>query len=134
MPKVLTDEQLDQWDRDGAVWPVDLLTAEEAADYTRRFEALEASMETEAQARFRMKAHLPFPWLWDLVMHPRLADAIEDIIGPNIVCWGSSFFTKKAHDPRFISWHQDSTYYGLEPPESITAWVAFTGRMRKRDV
>ena len=63
MPKVLTDEQLDQWDRDGAVWPVDLLTAEEAADYTRRFEALEASMETEAQARFRMKAHLPFPWL-----------------------------------------------------------------------
>ena len=104
MPKVLTDEQLDQWDRDGAVWPVDLLTAEEAADYTRRFEALEATMETEAQARFRMKAHLPFPWLWDLVMHPRLADAIEDIIGPNIVCWGSSFFTKKAHDPRFISW------------------------------
>ncbi len=126
MPKVLTDEQLAHWNRDGAVWPIDLLTAEEAADYTRRFEALEASMETEAQARFRMKAPLPFPWLWDLVMHPRLADAIEDIIGPDIVCWGSSFFTKKAHDPRFISWHQDSTYYGLEPPESITAWVAFT--------
>lgn len=126
MPKALTEEQLAQWNRDGAVWPIDLLTADEAADYTRRFEDLETSMGAEAQSRFRIKAHLPFPWLWDLVTHPRLADAVEDLIGPNIVCWGSSFFTKKAHDPRFISWHQDSTYYGLEPPESITAWVAFT--------
>ncbi len=126
MAKVLTDEQLRQWDRDGAVWPVDLIGEDEAADYRRRFDDLETKMGREAQSQFRIKAHLPFPWLWDLVTHPRLADAIEDLIGPNIVCWGSSFFTKKAHDPRFISWHQDSTYYGLEPPESITAWVAFT--------
>tara|TARA_Y100001934_G_C12375301_1_gene788839 strand:+ start:2623 stop:3438 length:816 start_codon:yes stop_codon:yes gene_type:complete len=126
MPRVLSEEQLVQWERDGAVWPIDLLTTDEAADYNHRFQTLEKSMGTEAQTRFRMKAHLPFPWLWDLVTHPHLADTIEDLIGPNIVCWGSSFFTKKANDPRFISWHQDSTYYGLEPPESITAWVAFT--------
>lgn len=126
MPKVLTDDQIEQWKRDGAVWPIDLLDADEVADYRRRFEDLEEKIGAEAQSRFRIKAHLPFPWLWDLVTHPRLADAIEDLIGPDIVCWGSSFFTKKAHDPRFISWHQDSTYYGLEPPESITAWVAFS--------
>ena len=126
MPKVLTDAQLEQWHRDGAVWPIDLLTDEQVGDYRRRFEELEAKIGAEAQSRFRIKAHLPFPWLWDLVTNPRLVDAIEDVIGPDIVCWGSSFFTKKAHDPRFISWHQDSTYYGLEPPESITAWVAFT--------
>ena len=126
MPKVLTDEQLEQWERTGAVWPIDLLSEDEAADYNLRFEELESSLEGEAQDRFRMKAHLPFPWLWDLVTHERLADAMEDLLGPNLVCWGSSFFTKKARDPRFISWHQDSTYYGLEPPESITAWVAFT--------
>ena len=126
MGKVLTDAQIDQWTRDGAVWPVDLLDEAETADYLRRFEALEAKIGKEAQAQFRIKAHLPFPWLWDLITRPRLVDTIEDLIGPDIVCWGSSFFTKKAHDPRFISWHQDSTYYGLEPPESITAWVAFT--------
>lgn len=126
MPKCLTDAQIDQWQRNGAVWPIDLLTPEEAAGFARRFEALETSLGAEAQSRFRIKAHLPFPWLWDLITLPRLADAVEDLIGPDIVCWGSSFFTKKARDPRFISWHQDSTYYGLEPPESITAWVAFT--------
>jgi hypothetical protein len=126
MPKSLSEEQLKQWKRNGAVWPVELLTSNEAAEYRNWFEGLEESMGAEAQSQFRIKAHLPFPLLWDLVTDPRLADVIEDLIGPDIVCWGSSFFTKKAHDPRFISWHQDSTYYGLEPPESITAWVAFT--------
>ena len=67
MPKVLTDEQLEQLERTGAVWPIDLLSEDEAADYNLRFEGLESSMEGEAQDRFRMKAHLPFPWLWDLV-------------------------------------------------------------------
>ena len=126
MLKALNQEQLKCWRRDGAIWPIDLISEVEAADYNRRFQELESSMEGEAQDRFRIKAHLPFPWLWNLVTHPRLADIVEDLIGPDIVCWGSSFFTKKARDPRFISWHQDSTYYGLEPPESITAWVAFT--------
>ena len=126
MPKILTDAQIEQWGAAGDLWPIDLLSTVEAAHYYQRFNELENSIGGEAQERFRIKAHLPFPWLWDLVTNPKLADIVEDLIGPDIVCWGSSFFTKKAHDPRFISWHQDSTYYGLEPPESITAWVAFT--------
>ena len=58
--------------------------------------------------------------------HPKVLDAIEDIIGPNILAWGSGFFTKGAHDPSFVSWHQDSTYWGLSKPEIVTAWIAFT--------
>lgn len=126
MPKHLTDEQIQAYRRDGCVFPFTLFTREEAAKIRQRFEQLEALIGTEVQQRFRIKAHLPFPWLNDLVRHPRLLDAIEDIIGPDILCWGSSFFTKDAQDPRFVSWHQDSTYYGLSPPETVTAWVAFT--------
>ena len=47
-------------------------------------------------------------------------------MGPDILCWGSSFFQKEAHDPGFVSWHQDSTYYGLEPPDTLTAWIAIS--------
>ena len=131
MLKILTEEDKRHWDRDGAIWPIDLLGESLACDYYSRFEKLEKSMEGEVQDKFKIKAHLPFPWLWDLVTKSRLADVIEDLIGPNIVCWGSSFFTKKARDPRFVSWHQDSTYYGLDPPESITAWIAFTEANRE---
>ncbi len=126
MPKVLNDAQLDQWQRVGAVWPVDVLTPEETETYKKLYLKLDGETSGGAQGRFRMKAHLPIPWLWDLIQTPRLVDAIEDLLGPNVVCWGSSFFAKNAHDPRFISWHQDSTYYGLEPPESVTAWIALT--------
>lgn len=126
MPKVLTDPQLAQWTSAGAVWPVDLLSPEETARFRDKYLALEAATNGGAQGRFRMKAHMPFPWMWDLIRLPRLVDAIEDLLGPDIVCWGSSFFAKSAHDPRFISWHQDSVYYGIEPPDSITAWIALT--------
>ncbi|NQU72387.1 MAG: phytanoyl-CoA dioxygenase family protein [Rhodospirillales bacterium] len=126
MPKALTEAQIEAYHRDGAIWPIPMLSAAEAAECQRRFDELEASLDGEVQGRYRIKAHLPFPWLTDLIHHPALLDAMEDLMGPNIVIWGSSFFTKPAHDPRFVSWHQDSTYYGLEPPESVTAWLAFS--------
>ena len=116
MARVLDESQLEQWRSTGAVWPVDLLTSGEAAGLRARYEALDESTEGGAQSRYRIKAHLPFPWLWDVIRRPRLIDAIGDLLGPDFVCWGSSFFAKKAHDPSFISWHQDSTYYGARPP------------------
>jgi non-haem Fe2+, alpha-ketoglutarate-dependent halogenase len=126
MPKVLTQDQINRYQRDGAVAPVFLMSRTEIEAYRRKFDALEATIGGEAQARFRIKAHLPFPWLTELTRHPRMIDAVEDLIGPDVILWGSSFFTKKARDVRFVSWHQDSTYYGLEPPESITCWIGFT--------
>ena len=86
---------------------------------------MEGEIGEELQERFRVKAQLPFPWLCDLVRHPRLLDALEDLIGPNILCWGASFFAKQAHDRRYVSWHTDSFYYGYEPKENVSAWFSF---------
>ncbi len=109
MAGVLSAEQVAAYHRDGFVAPIDFLTSDEAAALRRRIEDVEAGIDGEMQQRFKIKAHLPFPWLCDIITHPRMLDAVEDIIGPNILCWGSSFFFKEAHDPRFVSWHQDST-------------------------
>jgi len=130
MPKALTEAQLETFKRDGYACPIPLLTPAEVAEYRRRFEELEAVTGAEAQSRYRIKAHVPFPWLSELIRHPRLADAFEDVGGPDVIIWGTSWFTKKAHDVRFISWHQDSTYYGIDPPESITAWIALSPARR----
>ena len=124
MPKVLTDQQVQAYHRDGFLGPIDLLTAEEAAELRRKIEEVEAKWGAQIQSRCKIKAHLPFEFLVEVISHPRLLDAVEDIIGPDVLCWGSSFFQKEAHDPGFVSWHQDSTYYGLEPPDTLTAWLA----------
>lgn len=125
MPKALTNEQVTRFNEDGFLFPYEVYTPDEAAGLYGKYANLEETLGEELQNRFRIKAQLPFPWLCDVVRHPRLLDALEDLIGPNILCWGASFFTKKAHDPRFISWHTDSFVYGFEPAETVTAWLGF---------
>jgi hypothetical protein len=105
--------------------PIRVLTTAEVAELRGKLEAFEAS-GNGMQGAVRHKPHLLFTWLNDLIRHPRVLDAVEDIIGPDILCWGTSFFIKEARNPGYVSWHQDSTYWGLEPPDIITAWVAFT--------
>ncbi len=126
MGKVLTDEQVNTYRREGFLAPLDLLGTDGAALVRGRIEDIEAGIDGEMQGRFKIKAHLPFPFLCDIISHPTMLDMVEDLIGPDILCWGSSFFFKEANDPRFVSWHQDSTYYGLEPPDTLTAWLAIS--------
>jgi non-heme Fe2+,alpha-ketoglutarate-dependent halogenase len=126
MPKMLTMAQVEQYNRDGYVHPFRVLSTSEARGIRDNIEAFEARMGDEAQKFLAFKAHMPFKWLTDIVRHPRILDAVEDVLGPNLLCWGSSFFQKNARDPRYISWHQDSYYYGLDPSNTCTAWVAIS--------
>ena len=126
MGKLLTDREIAAYREDGCVFPFRAHDPEEASANYRRYRALEEATGAEPQSRYKIKAHLPFPWMWDIIRDPAILDAVEDLIGPDIICWGSSFFTKRARDHRFVSWHQDSTYYGLSEPETATVWYAFT--------
>jgi non-heme Fe2+,alpha-ketoglutarate-dependent halogenase len=123
--KSLSEAAARHYHEQGYVAPIPALARAEAADLRRQLEAYEAGAGVLA-GPLRHKSHLLFTWLNELIRHPRILDAVEDIIGPDILCWGSSFFIKEQRNPGYVSWHQDSTYWGLEPPDIITAWVAFT--------
>ena len=122
----LTDRQVADFRRDGCVHPVRVLSPAEAAGYRARLEAYESETGAPIHGNLRHKTHLLFTWADALVHHPKVLDAVEDAIGPDILCWTTTFFIKEANSPGFVSWHQDSTYWGLDPDEVITAWVAFT--------
>ena len=126
MGKHLSEAQIKQYRRDGYVSPMRALDPDEAAALTAKLESFEAEHECEAQQKLVFKPYLPYKWLNDLIRHPRILDAVEDVLGPNLLCWGAGFFQKNARDPRYVSWHQDTFYYGLEPSETCTAWLAFT--------
>ena len=123
--KSLSEAAVRQYHELGYYAPVPVMTRAEAADLRSKLEAFEAT-GGGMQGPVRHKPHLLFTWLNELIRHPRILDAVEDVIGPDILCWGTTFFTKEARNPSYVSWHQDSTYWGLEPPDIITAWVAFT--------
>jgi non-heme Fe2+,alpha-ketoglutarate-dependent halogenase len=105
--------------------PIRVMAEGEVADVRRKLEAHEAT-HGSLKGSMRHKSHLLFTWLDDLIRHPGILDAVESVIGPNILCWSSTFFIKEPHDPGFVSWHQDSTYWGLDPADIVTAWVALS--------
>jgi hypothetical protein len=123
--KRLTEDAVRQYRETGYLAPIEVLSTAEAAEARAKLEAFEASAGPLAGI-LRQKSHLLFTWLNDLIRHERILDAVEDVIGPDILCWGTSFFIKEPHNPAFVSWHQDSTYWGLEPADIVTAWVALS--------
>lgn len=125
MTKHLSRDQVDRYRTDGYLAPVKIMPPGEAAGLRAELEAVERAEGPISGAR-RHKAHLLFPWLSALIRHPRLLDAVEDVLGPDILCWNTNFFIKEPRDPGYVSWHQDSTYWGLSEPLSVTAWLALS--------
>ena len=126
MPKFLSQAAADAYRRDGYYSPVRVMSAGDASRYRKALEAHEAKSGGPLQGNWRHKTHLLFTWADELVHHPGILAAVEDLIGPDILCWTTNFFIKEARSPGFVSWHQDSTYWGLDPDDVVTAWVAFT--------
>jgi ectoine hydroxylase-related dioxygenase (phytanoyl-CoA dioxygenase family) len=102
------------------------MSPQDASNFRVALEAHEAQTGKPLQGNWRHKTHLLFTWADAIAHHPVILDAVQDCIGPNIICWSSTFFIKEADSPGFVSWHQDSTYWGLDPDDVITAWVALT--------
>lgn len=126
MTHVLTPTQIDAYHRDGCVFPVRVMPEAEALEIRRRLEAFEAEAGEPLGGHLRHKTHLLFSWLGDLVRDTRIVDAVADLYGGDLLCWTTNFFIKEACNPAFVSWHQDSTYWGLSRPDVVTAWVALT--------
>ncbi|MCB1715244.1 MAG: phytanoyl-CoA dioxygenase family protein [Candidatus Competibacteraceae bacterium] len=125
--KPLSTAQVERYQQDGVLFPVPVLTG----DYARQLSTRYVDFQNQAKDQFgsgqRFKVHLLATWLYDIVSAAPLLDAVEQILGPDILCWSTDFFAKPAHTPGFVSLHQDSTYAGLEPADGVlNAWVAFT--------
>lgn len=125
----LTNEQVERYRRDGYVFPITAMSEAAAAGYYSRLEEFEEEMGgrlSEIGGAARFKNHLLLTWVNDLVRHPAILDAVEDIIGPDILCYTSTFFIKEPNSLAVAAWHQDATYFGLRPHDHITAWLALT--------
>ena len=126
MSRKLSPAQIAQYHEQGFISPIRVMSAGAAAEYRSRLEAYEASSGGPLGGDLRHKSHLLFTWLAELVRHDKILDAVEDLYGPDLLCWTTNFFIKEKANPAFVSWHQDSTYWGLSRPDVVSAWVAFT--------
>ena len=122
----LTPQQVEQYEREGYVTPIRVLPKTEAQSLRQRLEAVEARQGGKLEPAQRNKAHLLFKWLDDLIRDPRVLDPVEQLIGPDILCWNTLFWIKEAGSGSFVSWHQDTRYWGLSSEKVVTAWLALS--------
>lgn len=126
MPKALTEQQIEHYRREGYVSPVPMLSADETAEYRREIEAVEEAMGGELLGTPRTKFYLRFPWAHRLATHGPILDAVEDLIGPDIMLYHNTAWLKRNDGSTYVSWHQDNTYFGHDPCEVLTVWVALS--------
>jgi hypothetical protein len=130
MAKILSEAQIGQYRRDGYLFPFPALSASELAECNAglaRFEHWLGQPVNQGDFRWRSASYVFLPWVDALVRHARILDAVEDLIGPDILVYTATWFIKEAHSPAFAAWHQDATYFGIVPNDQhVTAWVALS--------
>ena len=130
MTRALTDQQVARYREAGFLCPLPALTPDEVRECRRKLEAFETAQGRhlgQLPGQARAKTHLLFPWIDELIRHPAVLAAVEDLIGPDLLVYHLTMWIKEPGDDAFVSWHQDGTYFGLDPADQhVTAWVALT--------
>ena len=124
--KILTREQVDEYRNEGATHPIRVLSAERAAHYLAELEQGEAKHGAEFKKILRTKSHLALKWVDEIAHESVVLDAVEDIIGADILLYNLTVWIKNARDASYVGWHQDLAYFPLDPLVHITAWIALT--------
>ena len=122
----LSSNQLKQYEDQGYISPIEVLSIREALEARKEIELIEKKLPNEIDKSGRYNVHLISPKLDSIVHNSKILDAVESIIGKNILVCSTTLFIKNPKEQGFVSYHQDAKYIGLEPHNWVTAWVALT--------
>ena len=122
----LTVDEIKQYNKDGYIAPINVLSKEDAFQARNEIELIEKKMPDEIDNSGRYNVHLISPKLDKIVHNSNILDTVESIIGKNILVCSTTLFIKNAYQKGFVSYHQDAKYIGLEPHNWVTAWIAIT--------
>ena len=127
----LTTQELNHYKNKGYISPVDALTSTEAKEIRDEIEKIEKNWPKALEGINRNYVHLISPVFNKVCLNKNILDAVESIIGKNILICGTTLFIKNPKEKGFVSFHQDAKYIGLEPHNWVTVWVAITDANEK---
>ncbi len=124
-PQALTPAQVAAYNRDGYLTGIPILSAAEVASHREWFDRLLERTLRAGHGSYSIRAaHLRFRTVHALLRHPRILACVRDLIGEDVVGWGSHYFCKLPGDGKVVHWHQDASYWPLTPSKTVTAWLA----------
>ena len=124
-PRKLTRQQIGDFNESGFVFPLDVFTPEEAAANRTYFDNLMAEAFAQGYTSYSINGwHKYCRGIHDLVTEARILDYVQDLLGEDLICWGTHYFNKLPGDDKQVSWHQDASYWPLTPSRTATVWLA----------
>lgn len=123
---VLTRDQIEAYGRDGFLSPVTIVSEQEATRIRGKIEALEKQLGGSISGTDRSKLYLRYRWIYELATTTAMLDVAEDLLGPDILLYYGNCWFKNNRDEGYVTWHQDITYFGHQPADVLTFWVALT--------
>ncbi|MCB1021772.1 MAG: phytanoyl-CoA dioxygenase family protein [Bryobacterales bacterium] len=124
-PATLTAAQLEDYNREGYLKGFRVYSEAEIAAIRGEFDKLLAQYMAEGKDSYSISsAHLKHAVAWDILTEPRIVAYVRDLLGEDVIGWGSHFFCKMPHDGKKVAWHQDASYWPLTPTKTCTVWLA----------
>ena len=124
-PKVLSTEQIEHFNDRGFIAPIDIFSDSEIAEIRVYFDELLERVKAAGGDSYSISsAHLSYGPVHDILTDERIVDCVADLLGENVIAWGSHFFCKMPHDGKAVAWHQDASYWPLSPSKAVTVWLA----------
>lgn len=124
-PRILTAQQIAQFNQQGYVMPFRIFSEAEIIEIRQYFDRLLTTYLAEGHDSYSIStAHLKHGRVWDILTNSKIVALVQDLLGPNVIGWGSHFFCKMPNDGKSVAWHQDSSYWPLTPSKAITVWLA----------
>ena len=124
-PHILRPEQIQNYNELGYIFPLDVFSADEAAAHRAYFDRLMEAAASKGWDSYSINGwHRHCGGIYDLVVEPRILAYVQDLLGEDLVCWGTHYFCKMAGEIQRVSWHQDASYWPLTPSKTVTVWLA----------
>src|SRR5262249_45744493 len=124
-PARFTHDEIERFNRDGYLTSVTIFDERESDGNRHYFDQLLAKVTAAGGDSYSIStAHKSYGRAWDLLTHPRIVACVRDLLGENVIGWGSHFFCKMPHDGKTVAWHQDASYWPLTPSKTVTVWLA----------
>jgi hypothetical protein len=124
-PKTLSKDQIAHYNSQGYIAPLDVYSTAEIESIRKYFDELLERVVAEGGNSYSISsAHLKYGPVYDILTQPRIVNYIADLMGEDVIAWGSHFFCKMPNDGKLVAWHQDASYWPLSPSKAATVWLA----------
>jgi hypothetical protein len=124
-PATLSRDDIERFNREGYLSGIRIFDERESDENRRYFDALLARVTAAGGDSYSIStAHKSYGKVWDLLTHRRIVARVRDLLGENVIGWGSHYFCKMPRDGKMVAWHQDASYWPLTPSKTVTVWLA----------